>query len=121
MKPLLTPKQVANLLQVSTRTVYDNKHRLRGFYPVGIRRLRFRAEDIDELLEESQERNLALRVPVSREKVHGKRFQDEGKGQGCQRGEKKKGKVRESTDSNRHGLFGGSKSVSRLGAKKIRK
>ena len=121
MNPLLTPKEVANLLRISERTVYDHKEELGGFYPAGIRRLRFKQEVIYGHMEESQTRDLALRVSASREKVHGKRLQNKGRGQSRQRGEKKTGKVRESTDSNRHGLFGGSKSVSRLGATKIRK
>jgi excisionase family DNA binding protein len=102
MKPLLTPKQVANLLQVSTRTVYDNKHRLRGFYPVGIRRLRFRAEDIDELLEESQDRQVLLRVPVPKEEIYRQRIQNEKGLRRGQRGSQKRGKIK--TNPDRWGL-----------------
>ena len=51
MCPLLTPKQVAALLQISTRTVYDNARKLGGFYPAGIRVLRFRREDINAIMQ----------------------------------------------------------------------
>jgi hypothetical protein len=48
---LLTPKQVAELLQISIRTVYDNADRLGGFYPAGIRVLRFKPEIIHNIME----------------------------------------------------------------------
>lgn len=51
MTQLLTPSDVAELLQISVRTVYDHSDRLGGFYPLGIRRLRFRPEGIYEHLE----------------------------------------------------------------------
>jgi integrase len=35
--PLLTPNEVASLLKVSAKTVYEHQHRLGGFYPAGIR------------------------------------------------------------------------------------
>ncbi len=43
---LLTPSDVAELLQISVRTVYDHARRLGGFYPAGIKVLRFRPEVI---------------------------------------------------------------------------
>lgn len=46
MSPLLTPEEVASLLRISLRTVYENARRLGGFYPAGIRVLRFRKERI---------------------------------------------------------------------------
>jgi len=51
ISPLLTPKQVAELLKVSLKTVYDNIKLLGGFWPAGIRVLRFRHEDIERILE----------------------------------------------------------------------
>jgi hypothetical protein len=62
--PLLTPEDVARLLQISVRTVYAQSHRLGGFYPVGIRALRFRREVINAIMEGSQEREISLSVPV---------------------------------------------------------
>ena len=35
---LLTPEEVAQLLQISIRTVYAQARRLGGFYPAGIER-----------------------------------------------------------------------------------
>ena len=63
MNSLLTPNEVAQLLQLSMRTVYAQSHRLGGFYPAGIRALRFRREDIYAIMEGPQERT--LEVPVS--------------------------------------------------------
>ena len=68
MTPLLTPTDVASLLQISVRTVYEHAGRLGGFYPLGIRRLRFRPEGINEYLERQKEGVLAVRVPVPRGK-----------------------------------------------------
>lgn len=43
---LLTVKDVAKFLQISSRTVYDNSRKLGGFYPFGISVLRFKPEVI---------------------------------------------------------------------------
>lgn len=43
---LLTVNDVANHLQISPRTVYDNAQKLGGFYPHGLRVLRFKPEVI---------------------------------------------------------------------------
>jgi hypothetical protein len=51
MEPLLTPKQVAELLSLSVRTVYDHSIRLGGFYPAGIKALRFRKDVIEAIME----------------------------------------------------------------------
>jgi len=51
MEPLLTPKQVAELLSLSVRTVYDHSIRLGGFYPAGIKALRFRRDVIEAIME----------------------------------------------------------------------
>lgn len=52
LEPLLTPEQVAALLQISVKTVKKAKvrERLGGFYPVGLRALRFRPEVIRGVL-----------------------------------------------------------------------
>jgi hypothetical protein len=44
---LLTPSQVADQLQISVRTVMRHSRALGGFYPAGIRALRFREEDVE--------------------------------------------------------------------------
>ena len=51
MEPLLTPKQVAEILNLSVRTVYDHRIRLGGFYPAGIKALRFRRDVIEAIME----------------------------------------------------------------------
>jgi integrase len=51
MQPLLKPEQVADLLQLSLSTIYAEVDRLGGFYPAGIKRLRFRQEVIDAIME----------------------------------------------------------------------
>jgi len=61
---LLTPGQVARLLQVSKRTIYAQSHRLGGFYPAGIRALRFREEFIYAIMEGPQDRQVAVSVPT---------------------------------------------------------
>ena len=60
MTSLLTPPEVAQLLQISIRTVYAQARRLGGFYPAGIRALRFRREAIYAFMEGPQNRQ----VPV---------------------------------------------------------
>jgi len=51
MEPLLMPKQVAELLNLCVRTVYDHSIRLGGFYPTGIKALSFRRDAIDAIME----------------------------------------------------------------------
>ncbi len=63
-EPLFTPDQVATLLQISTRTVYDNKEKLGGFYPAGIGVLRFRREKIHGYMEGSRNEEMEVRVSI---------------------------------------------------------
>lgn len=91
--PLLTPQQVAELLNISVRTVYDNAHKLGGFYPAGIMALRFREDELIERLERSRNKaapSTALKRP---EKAHRGRPRKAGKD-----------RVFFDTDPNRHGL-----------------
>ncbi|MCK4984051.1 MAG: helix-turn-helix domain-containing protein [Desulfobacterales bacterium] len=100
---LLTPKQVAEILQISTRTVYENKHRLGGFYPAGIRVLRFRKEVIYGLMERQETGGLGVRFPAQGETVRRQGIQNEGRGEVGQ-GEAQKGNKEYQTDPARHGL-----------------
>ena len=50
---LLKPKDVAEILKVSVKTVYKHQRRLCGFHPAGIGCLRFRQEDIYNIIEHS--------------------------------------------------------------------
>jgi hypothetical protein len=43
---LLTPSEVADILSVSVRTVMRHSRALGGFYPAGIRALRFLESDV---------------------------------------------------------------------------
>ena len=49
MEPLLTPKQVAESLNLSVQKVYDHSIRLGVFYPTGIKALRFRRHVIEAI------------------------------------------------------------------------
>jgi hypothetical protein len=58
MQPLLKPEEVAELLQLSLATIYAKAHNLGGFFPAGIKALRFRRETIYAIMENQK------RVPV---------------------------------------------------------
>jgi hypothetical protein len=79
---LLTPQEVADRLKLSISAVYQNKDKLGGFYPAGIRVLRFDPEVIDGIMEGSPLRLLAVRIPISGQPVHRPRVQDQGRRQG---------------------------------------
>jgi hypothetical protein len=108
---LLTVEEVAKILKITPRTVYKYRQRLGGFYPFGIKVLRFRREEIYAHLERGRE--LEIPVPAAGETTFPARIQNQGIGQGgkgeatgptqsCQRG----------ADPNRHGLFGSGRQVS---------
>ena len=60
MDRLLSVKDVAELLNMSSRTVYDHMRELGGFYPAGIRLLRFHPEVIYGVMEgQDKERRTA--------------------------------------------------------------
>ena len=61
---LLTPQDAARHLKISVRTVYQNANRLGGFYPFGLRVLRFRKEVICGNLEGPGYPNLEMEIPV---------------------------------------------------------
>ena len=79
---LLTPEEVAQLLQISIRTVYAQARRLGGFYPAGIRALRFRREAIYAIMEGPQNRQLAVSVPASKVAQEQNRLQNQSRGSG---------------------------------------
>lgn len=60
-EPLLTPQEVAKLLRISVKTVYENKERFGPVYPGGLRCLRFKREAVDAAMGVSQ-RPVAGRV-----------------------------------------------------------
>ncbi len=69
ISPLLTPRQVAKLLQLSLATIYAKARSLGGFYPAGIKALRFRRETIHAIMEGPQDRKVPHPVPASGQKV----------------------------------------------------
>lgn len=93
---LLTPADVAELLQIDVKTVYKHQRRLCGFHPAGIRCLRFRREVIYDIMEHSA--RVAAPIIDWHKEIEGS-FRD--KAVGSCRG---KGKIKNRTDPSRHGL-----------------
>lgn len=109
---LLTPKEVANLLQISPRTVYDRAGDLGGFYPAGIRVLRFRPEIIGGYLEGQDQKGLAIQLPVQGGGVRRGRPRKQARSNGGQGEEKRITKKISRKGDDRHGLFRYSQAVS---------
>lgn len=105
MNTLLTPQKVADILALPIRTVYANKEKLGGFYPAGIKCLRFHPDIINEHLERQKKKGLALLVSVPGEDLRGRRPQDKGRDSGSQGRAEKKGQGG-NPGRDRHGLFG---------------
>jgi len=99
---LLTPRDVSKLLNIAIRTVYDHRTRLGGFYPAGIRVLRFREDKIDELMEGQGQGGLAMGVSIPGAQAHRGRVQNQNGSQG-RTGVEAKGS-QDRLDSGRHGL-----------------
>ena len=102
MTSLLTPKEVANLLKVSPRTVYDRASDLGGFYPAGIRVLRFKQEVIRGCLEGQGKKGLEVQLPVPGAGVRRGRPSNKTGGNVSQRGQEKS--TQANKDDDRHGL-----------------
>src|SRR5665811_1453426 len=60
---------MAGLLQLSLSTVYPKADRLKGFYPAGIKALRFREETIYAIMAGPTKRQVPLPVPTPGEKI----------------------------------------------------
>jgi hypothetical protein len=104
MKPLLTPKDVAVLLSVSVRTIYDNYQRLGGFYPAGIKRLRFREEVINGIMEGQKPEGLVLQVSSSEQTIRQPGLLYQKRGNSRQGGTSMQGSRKYRTDPKEHGL-----------------
>nr|WP_321401995.1 helix-turn-helix domain-containing protein [uncultured Desulfobacter sp.] len=100
---LLTPSDVAELLQISENTVYKHVKRLGGFKPGGIGVWRFRQEVIYGIMEGQDPEALVLQFSVSKRNLRSQGIQDKN-GSGGSSG-KKKGRRKEKSDLNRHGLL----------------
>lgn len=67
--PLLTPEEVGELLNIKKSTVYEQRHKLGGFYPAGIRVLRFRRDVINVIMEGRIPEGLAIQIHSSGKSV----------------------------------------------------
>jgi hypothetical protein len=102
---LLTPKEVARCLKISHRTVYENKNRLGGFYPAGLRVLRFRKEVINGIMEGQKAQRLEVQLPVSKAELRWRRSSHQSGGQKGKRSSESEGyKKFQQTNPARHGL-----------------
>jgi len=75
-RSLLTVKEVASLLRISTRTVYKRQKELGAFKPAGIGLLRFDPEEINGILLGPKAEALAIPIQAHRDQIHRKRLQD---------------------------------------------
>jgi hypothetical protein len=105
VKSLLTPKGVANLLNISVRTVYDHVRDLGGFYPAGINVLRFNAEVIHGIMEGQNPQGLAVQFPVQERSLRRGRIQNQTRGIVSQGGTEEIIRREREKDPNRYGLF----------------
>jgi hypothetical protein len=102
---LMTAEDVARCLKISLRTVYENKNRLGGFYPAGLKVLRFRKDIIDGFMAGQETQGLAVRLPVPREDLCRRWTSYQSGGQKGQRDPKSGGHKKFSqTNPERHGL-----------------
>lgn len=104
-EPLLTPSDVAELLNISEKTVYKHSEKFCGFKPAGLGILRFRKEIIYGIMEGQDPETLVLQFPVSEQAVCGKGVQNQKRSSLSKREKKKR--AESSTEENRHGLLGG--------------
>ena len=114
---LYTVEEVAQILKVDIRTVYDHRKRLGGFYPAGIRVLRFRKEEIDGIVARPDTQGLEVRGPSQRQEADRRGIQDQGGGADSTGG-RSKGRKAETQDRGAekrcdpYGLLGGGNVVS---------
>jgi len=117
---LLTTQEVANLLQLSPRTVYKKRAALGGFYPAGIKALRFPWRMIYGLLE-GERQGLEVSVPVRGQGIqrhpgpgNGDLVLDQGQGQGRRGGAEKRSHREEARKRDRFNLWGPGKLIPRI-------
>jgi len=105
LKKLLTPNDVAELLQVSAKTVYKHKNSFGGFYPAGLKRLRFKEDIIYGILQGPKTEGLDIQVSVSGQELRGPGFYNQ-KRSNVSQGRPEKRIKGSTARSNRHGIFG---------------
>jgi hypothetical protein len=101
---LLTPQDVADLMQISIRTVYDRAHDLGGFYPAGINVLRFRQEVIYGIMEGQNSQGLVLQFRVPEGKLRWEGIQNKTRCVSVQRRTKEASKGTGKAEAGRHGF-----------------
>jgi len=99
----LKVQEVAFLLKISPRSVYRRRWRLGGFYPLGLRCLRFPAGVVYACLEGAGER-LAVSIPGRGQEVQQGMVSHQGGSQGS-RGGAQGGIEEADKDPNRWGLL----------------
>ena len=104
MTALLTPQEVADLLSVSLRAIYDNHERLGGFYPAGIKRLRFRREVSYGIMEGQEAKGLVLQVRSAKEDLRKPGLLNQKRCHSSQGGASAAGIGKYRTDPKKHGL-----------------
>ena len=114
---LLTVEEVAAILKVRIRTVYDNRKNLGGFYPAGIRVLRFHPDVIRGIVERQGIRHLEIQVSNGWEGLRRGWPQNKESGNSGPGTAKAPGQTRScfrlgKTDPDRHGLSRGRPYVS---------
>gem|GEM_PF-3343057 len=109
---LLSVKEVAEILNLSPRTIYDNARRLGGFYPAGIRVLRFNPEVIRGIMEGKG--RMEVQVSIPGEKISRRNLSDPCGGAGGSGRKEKKRACLPPTDPDRHNLPAGRKPLFRL-------
>jgi hypothetical protein len=108
---LLSVNDVAIILNISARTVYEHADELGGFYPAGIKVLRFNPEVIYGYLEGQNTEGLAIRFPIQRKEIRQRRTSKQAGGN-IGKGRQKKGSpANTETTEDRHGLFRYSKRI----------
>jgi hypothetical protein len=116
-EPLYTPDQVAALLQISVRTVYAEKHRFGGFYPAGLKVLRFPPEVINGIIS-GQGQGVALRFYGGREEIHQSMVPDKSRGNERKRNPQKRSAEEIREASIRFGLRDSDGRIPEFGRKK---
>jgi len=99
----LTVSQVSKILNISPRSVYRKRWQLGGFYPLGLRCLRFPAGLVYACMEGSGER-LAVSIPGRGQEVQQGMVSRQGGSQGS-RGGAQGGIEEADKDPNRWGLL----------------
>ena len=102
---LLTVSQVAKLLKWSVKSVYNHADVLGGFYPFGVKTLRFDKETLIDSLQRQAQRKVSLRLSAAGQTVHQRAVQAAPQGRAGRAGKKGANqKTGQTPAEDRHGL-----------------